>query len=205
MKNAFLRACFLFLFLLATRTLFAQNPYPNLEANAYLQKVVPEVVLTYLNDNIQAATQVSRMYNIPADFLLCVAGLETGWGKSELSRLAFNHFGIKNPYHEGPSYWILHIDYVPGVGNVQEYECFKQYSSSLESFIDYALHLQRRECYLEIKGREFAGFFDWVQIVSACGYATDPSYGQKLKDIRNRYFIDYLIPSGYRFSYNTAR
>ena len=100
---------------------------------------------------------------------------------------------------------MLHIDFVPGVGNVQQYDCFKQYSSSLESFMDYAAHLQRRSCYLDVRDLDNAGFSEWAQVVAACGYATDPNYAQKLKDIRNRYFVDYLVPSTYRLSYNQVR
>ncbi|MBK6903108.1 MAG: glucosaminidase domain-containing protein [Saprospirales bacterium] len=205
MENAFTRACFFIFLSLAGGKLHTQSSFPNLEANSYLEKVVPEIVLTYLNENLPLATQVSKIYGIPADFLLCVSGLETGWGKSELSRMAHNHFGIKNHYQEGPSYCVMHVDFVPGVGNVEEIDCFKQYASPLESFMDYAAHLQRRSCYLEIQDRAFAGFQDWAQVISGCGYATDPDYGQKLREIRNKYFISYLVPSAYEYNYTTAR
>lgn len=206
MKNALLKAGFFILPIIAGAPSLAQNPYPNLEANEYLLKVVPKEVLVYLNDNYLAAAQVARTYDIPVDFLLCVAGLETGWGKSELARNAFNHFGIKNPRQEGPSYWIMHVDFVPGVGNVEEFECFRRYGSPLESFMDYADHLLQRVCYLEIRDRGYAGFNDWAQVVAFCGYATDPDYGQKLRGIRSKYFVDFLMPSSsFAFNYNAAR
>jgi len=205
MENALIKACFVIFLLFPGYLSYSQNPYPNLDANAYLLKVVPKEVLTYLNDNYPAAARVSRVYNIPADFLLCVAGLETGWGKSELARNAFNHFGIKNHRREGPSYWIMHVDYVPGVGDVEEFECFRRYGSVLESFMDYARHLLQQACYQEIRDGVFSGFNDWAQVVSFCGYATDPEYGQKLRGIRSRYFVDFLIPASPSYTYNSAR
>ena len=172
--------------------------YPRLPNNPYLLQNVPENVLTYVNEHLPAAAQVAKDYNIPVDFLLCVAGLETGGRKRELSQMANNHFGIKNPYNEGPSYCLMHADYVPGEGMVSTYTCFKSYPNSYGSFVDYLEHLASRGCYLAIQDIPGASFIDWVSVVDQCGYATDPDYGRKLVSIKNRYYFDQLIQPVFR-------
>jgi flagellum-specific peptidoglycan hydrolase FlgJ len=167
--------------------------YSNLNYQSYLENSVPKNVLTFLNENVRYAKAVSAKYNIPEDFLLCVAGLETGWGSSELSVQANNFFGIKNLRSEGPSYCVWHSDYVEGKGLVEAYDCFKKYSSPLMSFLDYMEHIYSKACYLEMLNVNEPSFDDWVSLVSRCGYATDPNYGNKLKEIKQKYYFSVLL------------
>lgn len=167
--------------------------YANLNMQPYLNGNVPDKVLDFLDSNIRYAKAVGGKYNIPADFLLCVAGLETGWGSSELSAEANNFFGIKNPYEDGPSHCVWHSDYVEGKGMVESYDCFKKYPSPLKSFVDYMEHIYSKACYLEMQAMENPSFDDWVRVVEACSYATDPNYGTKLKEIRQKYYFTVLL------------
>lgn len=192
MTNNFKRLILGFCFLGFTTLLSAQ--YPNLNYQAYLAKSVPQNVLSFLNDNVRYARAVSSKYNIPEDFLLCVAGLETGWGSSELSVQANNYFGIKNLLNEGPSYCVWHSDYVEGQGLVEAYDCFKRYSSPLLSFMDYMDHVYSKACYAEMAEKTNPSFDDWIRIVEECKYATDPEYGKKLKQIKQKYYFSVLIP-----------
>ncbi len=194
MKNSF----FVFLFCLIFSHTYAQTAYPNLNYDAAIWKEVPEVVLKYLNEHLPAASAAARQAGFPVDLLLCVAALESGWGRSELTLMANNHFGIKNPYEEGPSYCMMHMDYVPGEGRVMAYTCFKRYDSSYESFRDYLEHLQIRGCYLDITAYAAPTFDDWVDVIDACGYATDPQYADKLRRIRVQYHFDFLIGEAWR-------
>ncbi len=180
--------------------LSAQNSatYPNLRYDAAIWKEVPEVVLKYLNANLPSASAVADRTGMPVDLLLCVAALESGWGRSELSLRANNYFGIKNPYEDGPSYCMMHKDYIPGEGPVMSYTCFKKYASPYESFLDYVEHLQTRGCYLDIGQYASPTFEDWVQVVVDCGYATDPLYGEKLLRMRKQYYFDFLIGANWR-------
>lgn len=178
---------------------FGQTSYPNLNtSNPYLLQNLPASVLAYVDKHLPVASEVANEYNVPVDFLLSVAGLETGWGKSELSQMANNHFGIKNFYNEGPSYCMMHMDYNEFGQEVVEHTCFKKYASSKQSFIDYLEHLESRGCYLDIKDIPGATFADWIRVVADCGYATDPSYAQKVANIRVKYYFESIIPSIYR-------
>jgi len=186
-------------FVLFISTLFLSLPaysqYTNIHVKPYLKQEIPPAVLDFLDQNIRYARAVSKKYNVPAEFLLCVAGLETGWGSSELSAQANNFFGIKNPFEEGPSYCVWHSDYVEGKGLVEAYDCFKKYSSPLKSFMDYMEHLYAKSCYHDIMQFSQASFDDWVKIVQACGYATDPAYARKLKEIKRKYYFSILLNS----------
>ncbi|HHJ50149.1 MAG TPA: hypothetical protein ENJ88_04495 [Phaeodactylibacter sp.] len=195
MKKLLLLLCLIAAFDLTAQS---SNTYPNLQYDAAIWKEVPKVVLKYLNANLPAASAVARETGMPVDLLLCAAALESGWGRSELTLRANNHFGIKNPYEDGPSYCMMHEDFIPGEGPVMSYTCFKKYASAYESFLDYVEHLQTRGCYLDINQYASPVFEDWVQVVVDCGYATDPLYGEKLLRIRKQYYFDFLIGPQWR-------
>lgn len=180
-----------------TPPMSAQN-YLHLGGSLEIWKQVPTPVLDYLESHLATVSEVAKQTGVPIDFLLCVSGLETGWGRSELARQANNHFGIKNPYEQGPSYCCMHSDYFPEIGLVEEYTCFKRYDFPWESYFDYVNHLQSRGCYLRIEDVEQPTFEDWAQVMMECGYATDPDYDKKLSRIRDKYFFDQLIPKEYR-------
>ena len=182
-------------FLLFFQLGIAQTQYPNLASNPYLEDYVPKNVLQFVNDKLPHARIVAERYEVPVDFLLCVAGLETGWGSSELSQQANNFFGIKNPYNEGPSYCLWHEDYVPGVGMVGDTTCFKSYNDITNSFADYVEHLMTRGCYLSRLDDNPSSFDHWASLVFECGYATDPDYKYKLETIRTKYYFKKIIPS----------
>lgn len=175
--------------------LFAQAEYPNLNFHKYVWQNVPPEVLDYLNNTVPVAAEVARERQIPVDFLICVAGLETGWGLSELATQANNHFGLKNHEHNpGPSYCVWHSDFIPGQGMVSRYECFKKYDDLRTCFSEFADHLENYSCYLEVKDLSNSTFRDWAQVLQTCGYATDPDYAGKLDRIREKYYLAMLIP-----------
>jgi flagellum-specific peptidoglycan hydrolase FlgJ len=194
-----LMKCFWGLLLLGSLPFLSisQTQYPNLVQNTYLQDNIPPVVLQYVNKYLPVASKVAEEKQVPVDFLLAVAGLETGWGQSELCVNANNHFGIKNFYNDGPSYCMMHADYVQGRGMVTSRTCFKRYTSPRQSFLDYIDHLESKGCYLDIEKISKADFSDWVRVVAACGYATDPNYAQKIKNIREKYYFTQIIPRYY--------
>ena len=76
---------------------------------------------------------------------------------------------------------------------VEAYDCFKKYSSPLMSFLDYMEHLYSKACYVEMQQIYAPSFDDWTAIVSKCGYATDPAYGNKLKEIKRKYYFSILL------------
>lgn len=199
MNHVITKGALFFAFLSLSFGIVGQTSYQNLNtSNPYLIQNLPASMLQYVNKYLPVAAQVAAEYQVPVDFLLCVSGLETGWGSSELSQMANNHFGIKNPYNEGPSYCMMHMDYDEQGQEVTAHTCFKKYDNPKQSFIDYLEHLETRGCYLDIKDIPDATFADWVKVVADCGYATDPSYAKKIDQIRKKYYFDYIIPGHFR-------
>lgn len=112
--------------------------------------------------------------------LVAQAALETGWGKHVPS--GNNYYGIK----AGRSWQgkVQHLD-SPEFENgvmVTRNSTFRAYSSVLESMKDYVSFIQGNERYSKAADKSFDpdAYFDEIQ---KAGYATDPHYASKLKDI----------------------
>ena len=71
-------------------------------------------------------------YNIPASITLAQGLLESGAGRSELTRKGNNHFGIK--CHGWTGRKTYHDDDEAG-------ECFRAYDNALQSFEDHSKFL----------------------------------------------------------------
>lgn len=112
--------------------------------------------------------------------LVAQAALETGWGKHVPS--GNNYYGIK----AGRS-WTGQVQKLdsPEFENgqmVTRNSTFRAYTSVLESMKDYIALIQGQERYSKAAAKSFDPdtYFDEIQ---RAGYATDPNYAAKLKDI----------------------
>lgn len=113
--------------------------------------------------------------------LLAQAALETGWGRKAIKDAAgqesHNLFGIKAGKHwTGKTVDVKTTEYVHGVAQ-QKLESFRAYGSFAESFLDYARLIKDRYGDAIANGATARGFGEALQ---AKGYATDPSYAQKI-------------------------
>ncbi|HRD53396.1 MAG TPA: glucosaminidase domain-containing protein [Flavobacteriales bacterium] len=122
-------------------------------------------------------------HGIPASVTLAQGLLESGNGNSELARTANNHFGIKctPDWTGGKSY---HDD-------DQKNDCFRKYRDASDSFEDHSKFLKRPRyaSLFELKPTDYKG---WARGLKAAGYATDPSYPQKLINLIERYELHKL-------------
>jgi flagellar protein FlgJ len=134
------------------------------------------------------ATAAAAKLGIEPKLLLAQAALETGWG-SAMPRHpdgtpTHNLFGIKaGPSWDGEraAHWTL--ESIDGVTQ-RKREVFRAYPSSTASFADYVDLVASNPRYaaaLERAG-DSAGY---VRAITAAGYATDPSYGEKWLSIYN--------------------
>ncbi len=137
--------------------------------------------LTYIAQWKNVALEQQQDYGIPACITLAQGLLESSAGQSELAQEANNHFGIKcsNDWLGGSYYY----------DDDRKGECFRVYNSAEESFEDHALFL-RRERYKSLFELDIVDYRRWAQGLSACGYATDPSYATKLIAIIENYSLD---------------
>jgi|SRR5690625_375973 len=137
-------------------------------------------------DNMRGAAEVAAAETgLPMKLILSQAALESGWGQREIlhadGRATHNLFGIKaGRSWKGPVAEITTTEFLQG-RKVKMPQPFRAYSSYEESFADYARLISSQERYAKVLAAESAEEAA-VQIQEA-GYATDPSYAQKLISI----------------------
>lgn len=116
---------------------------------------------------------VEEMYRsgVPASITLAQGLLESGYGQSELAVKGNNHFGIKCHNWNGSK---IYFD------DDRKGECFRKYDSPEESFRDHSDFLRYRDRYRFLFDLEPTDYKGWAHGLKKAGYATDPSYPQKL-------------------------
>lgn len=134
------------------------------------------------------ADEASRSTGIPAKFMLGQAALESGWGRKEIMQAngttSHNLFGIKaSAGWHGKTVDAVTTEYVDGVAQ-RRIEKFRAYDSYADSFRDYAHLLKSNPRYQSViaNSQDAVGFAQGLQ---RAGYATDPHYAAKLKQIIN--------------------
>lgn len=140
----------------------------------------------FLAEAIPLAQASQKESSVPASVTLAQAILDTGWGASELAVKGKNYFGIKS--HRGPGtagvIVIKTSEYVNGQWITVE-ASFRAYHTMEESFADHGRYLAQvpiyRTCFETKDPREFA------RRLQAAGYATDPTYADKLIRIMDQY------------------
>jgi flagellum-specific peptidoglycan hydrolase FlgJ len=146
--------------------------------------------LDFLNLVIPPALAAERRLEVPAAVVIAQAILESGWGKSRLFTEAHNPFGIKNldlPDDYG-EYQAPTTEYVNGkpVTVLAEFERFENLD---RAFFHHALLFWRAKRYwpaLKVRRDPFA----FAASVGRCGYATDPSYGEKLSQLIEQFRLN---------------
>jgi LysM repeat protein len=127
--------------------------------------------IKYITEHKDDAIRDMKKTGVPASITLAQACLESQDGGSALAREANNHFGIKCSDWTGP-YFIQDDD--------KKDECFRKYNSTLDSYDDHSLFLSTRPRYsglFKLSPKDYKG---WAKGLKKAGYATDPSYADRL-------------------------
>jgi LysM repeat protein len=116
--------------------------------------------------------------------------LESGAGRSELTRTSNNHFGIKcNNGWTGPRTY--HDDDARN-------DCFRVYSNAYESYEDHSKFLAANKRYRSLFNLKTTDYKGWARGLKAAGYATNPIYAEKLIEIIQMYKLyQYDSAKGY--------
>jgi flagellar protein FlgJ len=130
------------------------------------------------------AQEAEKVSGIPARFVLAHAGLESGWGRHEIvaadGTASHNLFGIKaDGGWDGHAVSTVTTEYRQGLA-MKISAKFRAYANYAEGFIDYARLLKRRYQDAVAAGHDAQAFATGLV---AGGYATDPSYAEKLKGV----------------------
>jgi LysM repeat protein len=133
----------------------------------------------YVENFKDEAIKEMQLYNIPASITLAQGMLESGYGMSDLAKKANNHFGIKcHGDWQGPTF-IQNDD--------EKNECFRKYTTVLESYTDHSLFLKSRARYAHLFELNTTDYRGWAKGLKEAGYATEPKYSERLLDLIETY------------------
>lgn len=153
----------------------------------------PANVQQYLQKYRFLSRELHQNTGIPEPVILAIAGLESNWGKSELAINANNHFGIKTKVEwQGLSYCKTTLEYEGWFAH-HTVQCFRRYPYIRESYQDFGNFILTRENYAQVKTVPAWNYRGWVEGLREGGYATDPSYTNKVLSIIWRYKLYELV------------
>lgn len=110
-------------------------------------------------------------HNIPASITLAQGILESGSGNSKLATEGNNHFGIKCHGWTGDK---IYLD------DDKAGECFRVYKNAKESYTDHSEFLKAYSRYDFLFTYEVTDYKSWAKGLKKAGYATSPTYPEKL-------------------------
>ncbi|WP_462399484.1 LysM peptidoglycan-binding domain-containing protein [Lacticaseibacillus pantheris] len=129
-------------------------------------------------------------YGVLPSVTAAQAILESGWGKSSLSTLAHNLFGIKADASWTGSYVTYPTqEYVNGA-YVTVNAKFREYATNSDSVQDHGAFLVENSRYSNIIGN--TDYASVVNDLQSDGYATDPAYASSLLSIIQQYKLTAL-------------
>lgn len=129
-------------------------------------------VANYIEKYKLEAMREQRRTGVPASITLAQGVHETNAGASELATNANNHFGIKcKKEWTGDTY--TYTDDRPD-------ECFRKYTSDLESYKDHSDYLRSSARYASLFALDITDYPGWANGLKRAGYATNPKYAPLL-------------------------
>jgi len=141
---------------------------------------------TFLGQLWPVAEEAAAKLNLAPEALLAQAALETGWGRHVIRHgqgdSSHNLFGIKaDSRWQGDRVQVSTLEYRDGVA-LKTRAHFRAYDSFEQSFADYVRFLQDNPRYESAlsKTADPDAYFNALQ---DAGYATDPRYADKIRQI----------------------
>ena len=135
----------------------------------------------YIDQYKDLAIEQMLKYNIPASITLSQGLLESGAGRSWLTKSSNNHFGIT--CHGWTGRRVFHDDDERG-------ECFRAYDNPRQSFEDHSRFLATQSRYARLFNYSRTDYKSWARGLKQCGYATNPQYASKLIQIIELYNLN---------------
>lgn len=133
----------------------------------------------YIKQYAPLAVEQMQRHKIPASITLAQGLLESGAGYSELARKSNNHFGIKC----GGNWRGRTVRHDDDARN----ECFRAYRNPKDSYEDHSDFLKRGARYAFLFKLKITDYKGWARGLKKAGYATDPSYANRLITIIEDY------------------
>lgn len=127
----------------------------------------------YIKQFASAARKEMDRFGIPASITLAQGLLESGAGRSSLATRNNNHFGIKcfsKSCKKG---------HCSNHSDDSHKDFFRIYTDAQESYRAHS-HLLTKDRYRHLLGYDIKDYQAWAKGLQKAGYATDPSYANKL-------------------------
>ncbi len=150
-------------------------------------------ILSYISTYKQIAFEEMQRTGVPACITLAQGILESQAGKSKLAVYSNNHFGIKCK-----SDWMGSVTYSD---DDERQECFRSYATVLDSYKDHSDFLRSRPNYAFLFDIHTDDYKAWCYGLKKAGYATSPSYAQRLIRLIENYelqSIEYIDVSAFQ-------
>jgi len=143
---------------------------------------------SFIETLLPYAKQAAKALGTSPEVIIAQSALETGWGQKILQKpnneSSFNLFNIKSHQNwQGESVNKSSLEVEDGVG-VQRQSNFRVYNNLQESFKDYIDFITKNQRY-EQALQQNNGAEGYIEALQQAGYATDPSYADKVKTIMN--------------------
>ena len=130
-------------------------------------------IYSYISQYKRIALDQEREFGIPAPITLAQGILESGAGKSGLTKSSNNHFGIKKGVG-----WNGALCYA--WDDEPQKSAFRVYASAAESYKDHSLFLKNNGRYSSLFSKSVYDYRGWANGLQKAGYATSPSYAKAL-------------------------
>ena len=156
------------------------NPTPN---PTPVDQPLPITGDTFIDSIRDAAIASQRETGVPASVTIAQALIESGRGKSALTRLAKNYFGIKG---DGPAGHVLMTTREVVQGQTIFIKApFRAYHTAAESFVDHGRFFKGQRYHQAMMVANDAHQF--AREIQKAGYATDPNYAATLIKVIDKY------------------
>ncbi len=146
----------------------------------------------YINRYKDIAISEMQRAGVPASIKLAQGILESGSGKSTLARKANNHFGMKcGVAWKGKEYYKEDDDYDENGKLIKS--CFRVFDSARECYIAHSNFLtdsRKRYRYGFLFDLDPKDYKAWSRGLKKAGYATSPTYAEKLIKVIESYNLD---------------
>lgn len=155
-----------------------------------IEPTVQDSIQQYLNVCAPLAVQEMTRTGIPASIKLGQALLESRFGSSPLARQANNHFGIKAEpkWDNQPRHCLHSYEWSPRRDRmVPVLSCFRHYKDVEDCYRGHSEFLIHRAHYAPLFQLQSHDIEGWAQGLQKAGYATDPTYAEKLLQVIEKY------------------
>lgn len=154
---------------------------------------------SFIDTLMPYAKKVAKTLGISPAALIAQSALETGWGKKIINsadnQSSFNLFNIKaHRGWDGDKVSKNSLEVENGVG-VQRRSDFRRYEGYAQSFNDYEQFMNNNQRYQEAL-QQGKNADRYVEELQKAGYATDPKYAEKIKQIMNNSTFKAAIAEG---------